>query len=528
MLSDTTNLGEIFHSSLIKNPHKIALIDGESGVKISFQDLENNIAKIRSILDSMGISKGDRIALFFPNQLEFIYTLFGSMRVGAVPVLINIELPLETCSYIVQDSGASLIISSSKSDTLQKAIHAARSSKISRIIISGEKKDRFPTDSSGLSFHDLTHLMNNTSPKKGSIQVSPTDAAFQPYTSGSTGNPKGVVLTHGGSIWNASTICKFHRLQESDRAIVAAPMYHSNALNGAIQPMLLVGGSTVILRSFDSQKMIKSIDQFKVTYLRGVPAMFKLLVDDVDSLSKHDVSSIEWAVSGSSSLPESLITSFERIFNASMGMAYGLTEGGPIVTLSPRDGVRKIGSSGVPLPGVVTHIINPATNEKLLPGAIGELIISSPGMGTYHNLPDIEKLAFEMIGTSRFLHTGDLAYIDDQGFHYIVGRIDDMMNVGGENVYPAEVESLLSSHPSVKDACVISLPHSIKGEAPVALVIADETTEEEIKQFALKNGPAYAHPRRVLFVSKLPLSGTGKIDRIAAKNMALQHSPDPL
>ena len=138
MLSDTTNLGEIFHSSLIKNPHKIALIDGESGVKISFQDLENNIAKIRSILDSMGISKGDRIALFFPNQLEFIYTLFGSMRVGAVPVLINIELPLETCSYIVQDSGASLIISSSKSDTLQKAIHAARSSKISRIIISGE------------------------------------------------------------------------------------------------------------------------------------------------------------------------------------------------------------------------------------------------------------------------------------------------------------------------------------------------------------------------------------------------------
>jgi len=127
MLSDTTNLGEIFHSSLIKNPNKIALIDGESGVKISFQDLENNIAKIRSILDSMGIFKGDRIALFFPNQLEFIYTLFGSMRVGAVPVLINIELPLETCSYIVQDSGTSLIISSSKSDTLQKAIHAARS-----------------------------------------------------------------------------------------------------------------------------------------------------------------------------------------------------------------------------------------------------------------------------------------------------------------------------------------------------------------------------------------------------------------
>ena len=524
----TTNLGEIFHSSVIQNPAKIALIDGESGVEISFQQLEINTAKVRSILDSMNISKGDRIALFFPNQIEFLYALFGAMRAGAVPVLINIELPIETCSYIVRDAGASLIISSSQSHIFQKAIQSAQSSKISDILFSCDEKDHFPADSPDLSFHNLSHLMDAATPLSGSVEVLPNDAAFQSYTSGSTGNPKGVVLTHGGSAWNASTICKFHRLQESDRAIVAAPMYHSNALNGAIKPMLLVGGSTVILRGFDSKKMIKSIDKFKVTYLRGVPAMFKLLVDDTDSLSKYDVSSIEWAVSGSSSLPESLITSFERIFNASMGMAYGLTEGGPIVTLSPRDGTRKLGSSGVPLPGVITHIIDPTTNEKLPPGGIGELIISSPGLGSYHNLPAIEKSTFELIGTSRFLHTGDLAYIDDQGFHYIVGRIDDMMNVGGENVYPAEVESLLSAHPSVRDVCVISLPHSIKGAAPVALVIADETSEEEIKQFALNNGPAYAHPRRVLFVPTLPLSGTGKIDRLAAKDIALQHFPDPL
>ena len=528
MPNRTKNLGEIFHPSLLKHPNKTALIDGESGVELSFQDLEENIARVSSVLTSLNIEKGDRIALFFPNQLEFLYALFGAMRIGAVPVLINIELPLETCSYIAQDSGSSLTLSSSRVDVLQRAIHATKSSGISDMIVTGDIENGTLSESPDITFHDFSDLMKATQKISDPISVSPNDAAFQPYTSGSTGNPKGVILTHGGSFWNASTICKFHRFSDSDRAIVAAPMYHSNALNGAIQPMLVAGGSTVILSNFNSQKMIKSIDQFKVTYLRGVPAMFKLLVEDKKSLSNHDVSSIEWAVSGSSSLPESLITSFEKAFNAPMGMAYGLTEGGPIVTLSPRDGVRKIGSSGIPIPGVVTHIIDPSTNEQLPPNSIGELIISSPGLGTYHNLPFVEKSTFKMIGSSTFLHTGDLAYVDDQGYHYIVGRIDDMMNVGGENVYPAEVESLLSSHPSVRDVCVVSLPHSTKGEAPIALVVSDKITAEELKQFTLDNGPAYAHPRRILFVSKLPLSGTGKIDRTAVKRIAIEEIPTPL
>ena len=527
-LTEITNLGDLFQNSLNSEPTKIALIDGETGVKVSFQELDAKISKIRSILNDEGVRKGDRIALFFPNELEFLYVLFATIRSGAVPVLINVELSPELCTYIVEDSGASIIISSSQKNVSDRAFDSAHLNQIKTLIFTDLLRIKSNVSIQNTDMYDLTKLMKKSKPIKGSVPVSPGDPALQPYTSGSTGKPKGVILSHGGSLWNVKTICEFHELSHLDRAIVSAPMYHSNALNGAIKPMLLVGGSTVILNGFNSSKMIESIENFKVTYLRGVPAMFKLIVEDKKSLSSHDISSIKWAVSGSSSLPGSLITSFEEISGASMGVAYGLTEGGPVVTLSPRHGDKRIGSSGIPLPGVKTIIIDPQTKKQLPANSIGELLVSSPGLGTYHNLPNQEKTSFETLRGHRFLHTKDLAYVDPSGFHYIVGRIDDMMIVGGENVYPAEVESLLLKHIKIKDVCVVSLPHSIKGEAPVALIVSDPVTEEEIKQFALLNGPAYSHPRRIISIPKMPLSGTGKIDRTKARKIALDHFPDPL
>ena len=208
---------------------------------------------------------------------------------------------------------------------------------------------------------------------------------------------------------------------------------------------------------------------------------------------------------------------FEEVFEAPLVEMYGITEGGPAALCNPRwGGLRKIGSAGIPYPGIETLILDPDTDDELPAGEPGELLISNPGLGSYYELPEKEAEAFEERDGRRFLRTEDIAYVDEDGYHYIVGRLDDMMIVGGENVYPAEVVNLLERHEAVDEVVVVAVPHAVKGEAPVAFVVAaDEVTEREIREFALENGPAYAHPRRVLFLEEFPLTGAGKVDRTA-------------
>jgi acyl-CoA synthetase (AMP-forming)/AMP-acid ligase II len=306
-------------------------------------------------------------------------------------------------------------------------------------------------------------------------------------------------------------------LDETDRALVAVPLYHKNAMAAAVKPILMAGGALVILPGFDAGEVIRAIARYRCTYVTGTPAMFRLVLNQKRLLAQHDVSSLRWAACGSAMVPPDLLREFEETFGAGIGEGYGLTEGGPVVFENPRFGPRKIGSTGLPLPGCEVRVVTAAGREAAV-GEAGELWTRNPGLARgYYKAPDLTAAKFDGDG---WLHTGDLVRRDEQGYYYILGRADDMINVGGENVYPKEVEDLLLLHPAVREAYVVPVPHAVKGEAPVAFVVLHDgrsATAEELKRFALARGPAYAHPRTVLFLDEAPLGGTGKVDRQALR-----------
>jgi acyl-CoA synthetase (AMP-forming)/AMP-acid ligase II len=255
--------------------------------------------------------------------------------------------------------------------------------------------------------------------------------------------------------------------------------------------------------------------------------MYKMMLAEKATLARHSVGSIRYALCGSAEVPEELLIEFQRVFGAPIGESYGLTEGGPVPMANPRYGLKKLGSCGVDVADCQNRIVS--TSDGVTDCAVdevGELVTRNPGLAKgFWKLPEVTAQKIR----DGWLHTGDLMRRDRDGYYYFVGRKDDMINVAGENLYPKEVEDILLRHPGLKDACVVPAPHATKGEAPVAYVVArDPATppdEEDVKRFFLERGAPYAHPRRVFFLDRLPLGGTGKLDRTALKRQAAQLPP---
>jgi long-chain acyl-CoA synthetase len=524
---DVAHLGRLHDAAAKETPDRTALVDGTTGDRVTYGEFAEHVAAAGNAVASLGVERGDRVALCFRNDMTFVYAFFGATRMGAVPVPVNIQTTREKLRSIIADCDAETVVTSPLRSVLDPVVGAVGATPAvgTLAVASPEPVDAVaaveaaPGDADVISF---TAAMADAEQTLDPAPVKPSDPAMQPYTSGSTGEPKGVVLTHGGCHWMVTCIHEVHFLDDDDRAIVAGPLYHKNAMVGAVKPMLAVGGSVVVMDGFDAPEVIAAVDEYDVTYLRGVPAMYKMLVGAEESLAAHDVTSVEWAVSGSASLPATLIEDVRETFGCDMGEAYGLTETGGPVTLSPRWGPRKVGSSGLALPGADVRIVNPDTDEKLPPGETGELIVACPSNGRYYRRPGTDAEAYAERDGRRYLHTDDLARMDEQDYVYIVGRLDDMLIVGGENVYPAEVENLLQRHDAIEDVAVVGAPHAVKGEAPVAFVVAEGVTEAELKQFTIDNGPPHAHPRRVFFESELPLAGTGKIERDLLEEWAVE------
>jgi acyl-CoA synthetase (AMP-forming)/AMP-acid ligase II len=332
------------------------------------------------------------------------------------------------------------------------------------------------------------------------------------YTSGSTGIPKGVVLSHQSHLW----VVKARLIQDISRHrfLVAAPLYHMNGL--AVSQLVCGGHATlVLLPQFTAASYIDAAEHYRCTWMTAVPPMIAMMLRETDRLAKADLSSVDFVRMGSAPVSESLMASLKRALpRAVVTNAYGTTEGGPVV-FGPHP-------KGLPQPELSVGYPHPQVQTRLVGGDSdhGELEMKSPAvMNGYHNRPDIPT----PITADGFYRTGDVFRRDENGFHFFVGRVDDMFVSGGENIYPSDVERMLEKHPDIVQAAVVPIEDDIKGQKPVAFVIAKvgaSLSEDAVKQYALKHAPAYQHPRFVWFVEKLPLSSTNKLDRAALKQEA--------
>ncbi len=515
------NFGDFLREVARSRGDAPALLD-DAGSRLTYRELDRRCDQVANLLTERGAGPGSRVAILFRNQLEVIELIFGTMRAGAVPVPLSTRLPPADLRRIVDDSDAGILVAS---DRLLEAAAAIREgdgahpspSRLVHVLVDADDPpfgESYPA------------ALRQSADSFETRETAPDDIAMQPYTSGSTGMPKGVLLTHGGTWWCVNMLRRVMLLEPSERALVAVPLYHKNGMLGAVKPFLMSGASVVILRRFDPVDALRTIERFRVTYVTGVPAMYKLLLKALRE-GEFDVSSLDWGIVGSAEVPSALFREVERALGIRLVESYGITEGGPEVALTPRWGPRRSGWSGLVVPGVEVRITNPADPSVELPvDEMGELLVRSPGVarGYYRNPKDTSRKFLP----DGWLRTGDLAVRNEEGFLKIVGRLDDMINAGGEHVFPKEVEDRLLAHPNVQDVCVVSQPHEIKGEVPVAFVVrADGSSvgEEELKTWCLERGPAFAHPRNVYFRCELPLGYTGKVDRAKLREEARGFGP---
>lgn len=498
----TDNLGYWCATSAANHPDRTALIDLSAGParEITYGQLERRLNQVASLLAGWGLTPGNRMAMAVGNRFEFIEIMYGAMRAGVVPVPLNVKLGAETLEYILRDAGCVAAFVEPASNRFVVAATEA---------VGIEHRFAFDPVPEGWTAYEPALAAASDRFKPPTL---PGDhPSFQPYTSGSTGRPKGVVLTHAGQLWWIRTGQKYWPKSADDRALAAVPLYHKNAMAGAIKPLLHVGGSVVILPDFEPRRFLETLARYRCTHAGGVPAVFTRLLQQRDLIERLDFSALKSLSIGSAPVQEELMIAVERTFGVKVTESYGLTEGGPVMIGQPLDGRRTpFGSCGVAWPEGEVKLVGPDGKEH---PSYGELWVRNPGVTPgYHNLPEVNAERLK----DGWLATGDLFRVDEDGFFYFRGRTDEMFNCGGENIYPKDVENLLLSHDQVYDAAVVPVAHPVKGHVPVAMVMltAGATVDEEtLKMFCLQNGPRYAHPRRIMLVDHMPLTGAAKVDR---------------
>lgn len=441
-------------------------------------------------LERRGVSRGARIGILAENRVEFVACYFGIMRMGAVAVPVNHKLPPATIEHIFKDSVIELTFSDAP------------------------RRSMVPKGVPVIDFDESGDGGFDSFLDPGSAAVfRPDEAALAEilYTSGSTGLPKGVPLSHFGQVWAIEHyLTPLPDAAPRDATIVVAPLYHMNALFN-ITVALAERMEVIMLPRFDARRYLETAARHGCTLLSGIPTMFALMVRERDLVQRLDFSAVRHVTIGSAPLTDALLAQVQQLFpRAEIDNGYGTTEAGPAVFGPHPAGLpRPPLSLGYPLADIECALVDGDSPD------LGVLVLRTQAlMRGYLNLP---RATADRMRDGWYV-TGDVMRRDAQGFYFFVGRSDDMFVCGGENIYPGEVEKLLERHEAVAQAIVVPAPDDIKGQIPVAFIVPRPgmtPSADEIKQYALKEGPAFAHPRFVEFMRSLPVSGTHKIDRTA-------------
>ncbi len=533
------HMGDLPAMTADRYGEKTALI-GLSGTQ-SFTELNRAVDRVGNVLTAHGFGPGDRIGLFVPNTLQFPSAYFGAMEAGLVPVPLNLRMDRETLGFVIADAGIDCLIASPL--LAEQATELASASSIGTTFLPG-----LSDPDAGIV--NYSHALAEVSTDFDRPERAFDDVACQPYTSGTTGDPKGVLLTHENLL---TTIESYDTgglpIDPDDTGLLVLPLFHIYALNALMGTFLYTGATQVLHPQPEPVPMFEAIEEHDVTRFAGVPAMYTMLHRTYrEAPDAYDLSSLKTAICAAAPLADATRNEIESAWNVRMTEGWGMTETAPAGTTEPVRGVRKeAGCIGPPVPNIELKLADPDSRETIVapedlaPTAdraidfdkqrvTGEIAVRGPQVfAGYHDRPEKTEAVFDDDG---WFYTGDIARVDRDGYFWIVDRADDMMIVGGENVYPAGVEDALYAHPAVAEAAVVAVAHEVKGEAPVAFVVTetdvDQPTETTLRRFVLDRVAAYAHPRRVFFVEELPRSATRKVQRFKLETAAADRLDGPL
>jgi long-chain acyl-CoA synthetase len=491
---------------------KTALVCGIR--KFTFKELCDLSGQMANALRGLGVSAGDRVTLYSQNCWEWIVGYYAIARLGAVVNPINVMLSAEEVLFVVKDCGAKVILASQ--DKGEALLDLKRDSPLEHVVLFGSD---VPTGA--VSFDEL---LRQSQSECGSVDVKGSQLSTIGYTSGTTGHPKGAMLTHKNVLLNSSLTANMHVRTAADTVVTALPcahVYGNVVMNGAF----LCGMTLVLLERFNEPDALDAIQSHRASMFEGVPTMYLYLLN-FPKLEQYDLSTLTRCTVGGQTMPVSKMEEVEARFGCPLLELWGMTEIAGLGTTHPFYGVNRLGSIGIGLPYVETRIAAAEdANVTLGANEVGELMVRGPIVmqGYYGNEPATR----EAIEPDGWLHTGDLASVDCDGYIHVVDRKKDMILTAGYNVYPAELERVIAGHPGVALVAVGSQPDELKGEIAKAYVVARsgiEVTEESIMSFCRERLAAYKVPRKVQFVADLPKTSTGKVMRRQLKTLDNQGS----
>lgn len=510
------NLVEKVRQQAFEQPEKTAYYFLGKGT--TYGELEQTVARFAGVLQDLGVQKGDHIAFLLGNTPHFIISLYASMRIGAVAIPINPIYTPDEISYIIKNGDVKLVIAL---DLLLPLVEAGVQGfpQVTNYIVCettpdiGEKYAAL-SDAAKAKTKLFTQLIAKATHSVDPVEVSSDDTAIILYTSGTTGQPKGAMLTHKNLYSNARDIGDYLQMANDDRVIATLPVFHVFALTVVVNAPLTRGATIVLAPRFSPAEIFELAATYKATIFAGVPTMFNFLYQYEDG-DVSAFSNLRLAISGGSSLPVSLLHNFENKFNVRVSEGYGLSEASPVTCFNPIDRERKPGSIGPSIVNVENKVVN-ELGEEVAVGEVGELIVRGPNvMKGYYKMPEETAVAIR----DGWLYTGDLARKDEEGYFYIVDRKKDLIIVGGYNVYPREVEEVLYSHNGIIEAAVVGFPDPNFGEAVHAYVVLKDptVTVESIKDYCAKHIVKYKVPTVIELIDELPKNTTGKILRRSLK-----------
>lgn len=499
------NVADLVRGTAARLPSKPALIFHDEPV--NYAELERETERAAAGLTALGVRKGDRVAVLVHNIPHFIYAYYGILRAGGVMVPLNTMFTADEIGFILADAEARVVV---VAEPFANTIDGVRETLplLDHVVVCGSV-----APVGAMTWEQM--LARGGDPP--AAESGAEDLACLAYTSGTTGRPKGAMLTHGNLLANLDQMGEVPLLAEAETDVVllVLPMFHIYALNVILGLTMRAGATAVLLERFDPGASLEAIERHRVTVLFGAPPMFTAWLA-IPGVERHDLSSVRLAVSGAAPLPGAVLEEFQRRLGVTIWEGYGLTETAPGATSNAMGPVAKPGSIGRPLPRVEVRVVD-EDGSDVEEGDPGEILVRGPNVfGGYWNQDDATAEAFR----EGWFRTGDVAYADEDGYLFIVDRKKDLVIVSGFNVYPREVEDVLYRHPKVQEAAVVGVPHPYTGEAVKAIVVprpGESPTEEEIIDFCRRSLARFKCPQVVEFARELPHTITGKVLRRALR-----------